>query len=66
VAIFHFSEALKIKLDYTDARHNLIRARSERESRSRKMNPNPAGVISVRERYVDPALDRGPGDQAGR
>lgn len=65
-AIFHFSEALKIKPDYTDARYNLIRARSERESRSRKMNPNPAGMISVPERDVDPALDRGPGDQTGR
>jgi len=65
-AIFHFSEALKIKPDDTGVRNNLIRARAERDIRSRKMTPNSTGVISMRERHVDPALDRGPVDQSGR
>ena len=65
-AIFHFSEALRIKPDYEAARQNLIRAGSERERLSRKGNPDPAGVISARERDVDPAPDRGPGNQKGR
>jgi tetratricopeptide (TPR) repeat protein len=64
-AIFHFSEALKIKPDYTDARRNLIRSRSEREGRSREMYPNPARVISVRERKRDMLLDRGLGERTG-